>query len=166
MRYHHRRHQSWVLDEFTVTEPRTFCGCCGAFHFRFGPVIPCTRFDAGRFSLLDRLEPLSSHLRTCRSPLKIAPDKARVNACPSHVVVAARLRSSASVGADTSRSAKAFTSPSSRKPQLPVFQEGGGYPSLVAFRPLRGFRRLALREKFDVRGAPCRGYRPRSLALA
>lgn len=161
MRYHHRRHQSWVLDEFTVTEPRTFCGCCGAFHFQFGPVIPCTRFDAGRFSLLDRLEPLSSHLRTCRSPLKIAPDKARVNACPSHVVVAARLRSSASVGADTSRSAKAFTPPQFPKASTAGFAGKGVIQSQVY---MGVFRRSATSFQFDVRGAPCRGYRPCSLA--
>jgi len=33
MRYHHRRHQSWVLDEFTVTEPRTFLPNVAGFTF-------------------------------------------------------------------------------------------------------------------------------------
>lgn len=73
MRYHHRRHQSWVLDEFTVTEPRTFCGCCGAFHFQIGPLSHCR----WRISLLDRFEPQSSDFQYS----VIAQDSARKAPC-------------------------------------------------------------------------------------
>ena len=39
-------------------------------------------------------------------------------------------------------------------------REGRGAGIRSGSEPLRGLRRLALRENFDVRGAPCRGYRP------
>ena len=67
MRYHHRRHQSWVLDEFTVTEPRTFLPNVAGFYF-------------DRLSAKPRRQLWGPYIDKSRSSLKIAPERPPVNA--------------------------------------------------------------------------------------
>ena len=82
MMYDHGVTTCWVLTEFTVTEPRTFCGCCGAFHFQIGQLISFVL----AVSLLDRLRAPKLRFLKSRSLSKIATFDTHVNRASSQQI--------------------------------------------------------------------------------